>query len=335
MTTIKEIALESGYSPATVSRLLNNDPNLSITANTKNKILEIANKLGYWKDHQEKKIKPTIALLYRVNHQEQLQDEYFTSLKQALITTVEQESLKMQTFYDVEDLIKNASLFQGFIGVGAELIKTSQLIKLHKVLPNGVFVDTNPAPELFDSIRPNLSLTVKNAIDLFIKNGFNRIGFIGSWGQKHDEFRENDVRATTFEDYLKARGLENKWMFVSGPFGVDNGYKLGTEVINKCKNNLPDAFLIASDTLAVGVLQAFNEANINVPNDTKILSINNSNVVKYVSPPLSSYNINQQEMIDMALDTLTKLIIRPDRPRIDIAMNTNLIVRKSFNPNNK
>ena len=52
MTTIKEIALESGYSPATVSRLLNNDPNLSITADTKNKILEIANRLGYWEDHQ-------------------------------------------------------------------------------------------------------------------------------------------------------------------------------------------------------------------------------------------------------------------------------------------
>ena len=38
MATIKKIAEESGYSPATVSRLLNNDPNLSITADTKNKI---------------------------------------------------------------------------------------------------------------------------------------------------------------------------------------------------------------------------------------------------------------------------------------------------------
>ena len=42
MTTIKEIAQESGYSSATVSRLLNNDPNLSITADTKNKILELS-----------------------------------------------------------------------------------------------------------------------------------------------------------------------------------------------------------------------------------------------------------------------------------------------------
>ncbi|NMB31146.1 MAG: LacI family transcriptional regulator, partial [Lactobacillus sp.] len=46
-------------------------------------------------------------------------------------------------------------------------------------------------------------------------------------------------------------------------------------------------------------------------------------------------NINQQEMIDMALDTLTRLIIRPDRPKIDIRMNTNLVVRKSFVPQEK
>lgn len=332
MTTIKEIALESGYSSATVSRLLNNDPNLSITADTKNKILEIANRLGYWKDHQEKKIRPTIALLYRVNHEEQLQDEYFTSLKQALISTVEHEALEMKTFYDINDLIDNASSFQGFIGVGAGPIENASLRKLHEVLPNGVFVDTNPAPELFDSIRPNLSLTVKNAIDLFIKNGYERIGFIGGFGPKHDHIQETDIRSTMFADYIKVRGKENKWMFVDGPFSVENGYKLGKRVIAKCKGNLPDAFLIASDTLAVGVLQAFNEKNINVPKDTAILSINNSNVVKYVSPPLSSYNINQQEMIDMALDMLTNLIIKPDRAHMDVNMNTNLVVRKSFIP---
>ncbi|WP_308557138.1 LacI family DNA-binding transcriptional regulator [uncultured Lactobacillus sp.] len=331
MTTIKEIAKESGYSSATVSRLLNNDPNLSITADTKNKILEIANKLEYWKDHQEKRIRPTIALLYRVNHQEQLQDEYFTSLKEALISTVEREALQMKTYYDIDDLIAHASLFQGFIGVGAGSIDNAKLKQLHEVLPNGVFVDTNPAPDLFDSIRPNLALTVKNAIDLFIKNGYQKIGFIGGLGIKHDHIQENDIRTTVFAEYMKARGKKGI-MFVDGPFGVENGYKLGKEAIAKCKDNFPDAFLIASDTLAVGVLQAFNEENINVPKDTAILSINNSSVVKYVSPPLSSYNINQQEMIDMALTMLTNLIISPNRAHIDMCMNTNLVVRKSFIP---
>lgn len=332
MTTIKEIAYESGYSPATVSRLLNNDPNLSITADTKNKILEIANKLGYWKDHQEKRIRPTIALLYRVNNKEQIQDEYFTSLKKALISTVEHESLKMKTYYNIDDLIEHADLFQGFIGVGADEIEQSKLEILHKVLPNGVFVDTNPAPELFDSIRPNLALTVKNAINLFIEKGLQSFGFIGGDGVKHDHIQERDIRAVAFSEYVRSLDKNTHPMFVNGPFSVDNGYKLGKEVLKKCKDDLPEAFLVASDTLAVGVLQAFNEENVIVPRDTQILSINNSNIVKYVSPPLSSYDIDQQEMVDMALRMLTSLIIRPDQAHIDVSMNTKLIVRKSFVP---
>lgn len=332
MTTIKEIAYESGYSPATVSRLLNNDPNLSITADTKNKILEIANKLGYWKDHQEKRIRPTIALLYRVNNKEQIQDEYFTSLKEALISTVEHESLKMKTYYNIDDLIEHADLFQGFIGVGADEIEQSKLETLHKVLPNGVFVDTNPAPELFDSIRPNLALTVKNAINLFIEKGLQSFGFIGGDGVKHDHIQERDIRAVAFSEYVRSLDKNTHPMFVNGPFSVDNGYKLGKEVLKKCKDDLPEAFLVASDTLAVGVLQAFNEENVIVPRGTQILSINNSNIVKYVSPPLSSYDIDQQEMVDMALRMLTSLIIRPDQAHIDVSMNTKLIVRKSFVP---
>ena len=290
MTTIKEIALESGYSSATVSRLLNNDPDLSITAETKNKILEIANRLGYWKNHQQKQIKPTIALLYRAKHEEQLQDEYFTSLKHSLTETIKERSMKMETFYEVDELINKAHLYQGFIGVGSEPIENKKYEELYKVLPNGVFIDTNPNPELFDSIRPNLELTVRKAIDLFVKNKYKKIGFIGGFGPKHDHIQEKDPRAVAFENYIKMLQLDPSYLFVSGPFSV------------------------------------------NVPDDTAILSINNSSVAKYVSPPLSSYNIDQHEMIELALDTLNHLIINPKRARIDVKMNTKLVTRKSFIP---
>lgn len=332
MTTIKEIALESGYSSATVSRLLNNDPDLSITAETKNKILEIANRLGYWKNHQQKQIKPTIALLYRAKREEQLQDEYFTSLKHSLTETIKERSMKMETFYEVDELINKAHLYQGFIGVGSEPIENKKYEELYKVLPNGVFIDTNPNPELFDSIRPNLELTVRKAIDLFVKNKYKKIGFIGGFGPKHDHIQEKDPRAVAFENYIKMLQLDPSYLFVSGPFSVKNGYDLGKKVVRELNDDLPDAFLIASDTLSVGVLQAFNEEQINVPDDTAILSINNSSVAKYVSPPLSSYNIDQHEMIELALDTLNHLIINPKRARIDVKMNTKLVTHKSFIP---
>lgn len=335
MTTIKEIAKKSGYSSATVSRLLNNDPELSITADTKNKILEIANKLGYWKDHQSKKIRPTIALLYRVNDPEQLQDEYFTSLKNKITDTIKHEGLKMKIYHSIHNLIKDAALFQGFIGVGSNRIETKRLIQLHNILPNGVFIDTNPAPKLFDSIRPNLPLTVEDAIQNLLDTGYKSIGFIGGNGNKFNGIQERDIREIAFEEYTHSHHITKTKTFVGGPFSVDNGYRLGKEVLKECGKKIPAAFVIASDTLSVGVLQAFNEEKISIPADTAIVSINNSHIANYVSPPLSSYNIDQEEMANMALTLLTELIINPTRPHVQINMNTNLVVRKSFIPKKK
>lgn len=183
MATIKEIAEKSGFSPATVSRLLNNDPHLSITPATRKRIMTVANELGYWADHRKQDtIRPTIALLYRVDSKEQLQDEYFSSLKDELLKVIEAAGLQVQVFEHISDLVAKADAFQGFIGVGPHRLTRQKLMALHDVLPNGVFVDINPAPELFDSVRPNLTLTIRDAIQRLIAAGAHRIGFIGGVG---------------------------------------------------------------------------------------------------------------------------------------------------------
>lgn len=47
MATIKEIAQRTGFSQATVSRLLNGDPTLSVREETRRKIIQASEDLGY------------------------------------------------------------------------------------------------------------------------------------------------------------------------------------------------------------------------------------------------------------------------------------------------
>lgn len=47
MATIKEIAKRTGYSQATVSRLLNGDPTLSVREETRRAIIQASEELGY------------------------------------------------------------------------------------------------------------------------------------------------------------------------------------------------------------------------------------------------------------------------------------------------
>ena len=49
MATIKDIAEKSGVSASAVSRILNNDPTLSASLETKQKVMKVAKKLGYKK----------------------------------------------------------------------------------------------------------------------------------------------------------------------------------------------------------------------------------------------------------------------------------------------
>ena len=47
MATIKEIAKRTGFSQATVSRLLNGDPTLSVREETRRAIIRASEDLGY------------------------------------------------------------------------------------------------------------------------------------------------------------------------------------------------------------------------------------------------------------------------------------------------
>lgn len=332
MTTIKEIATKSGFSPATVSRLLNNDPRLSVTPETKSKILKVANELGYFRSYNNNisDVKPEIALLYRVNGSEQLQDEYFSFLRDAVNRVGKEKGIKLTLFTELNELVQQASIFQGFIGVGTAELTYKELKKLHSVLPTGVFIDINPAPELFDSVQPNLELTVQDAIKKLIAHGYDNLGYIGAESFTLDHQPQRDIREITFMEYCKTQGVKNTEVFAKGIVSVKNGYNLAKEVVNKLGEKLPDAFIIASDTLSVGVLQYFNEIGIRVPKDTAIISINNSEVVKYVSPPLTSYNIDQIALSKLAIAVLLMRITNSDLPKVHLTMNTDLVIRKSF-----
>ncbi len=72
-----------------------------------------------------------------------------------------------------------------------------------------------------------------------------------------------------------------------------------------------------------------------MPRDTVVISINNSEVAKYVSPPLTSYDINQETLSRMAINLLQDLITHPQRPHVHLTVNTDIVFRKSFPKENK
>ena len=231
-------------------------------------------------------------------------------------------------------LIADADKYAGFISIGPSPLNHKTLHRLHKKLPHGVFIDINPAPSLFDSVQPDLSQTILDALDVLVSSGKRRIGYIGGTGftMGLHEYPE-DSRLTAFRNWTERLGLDAEGLiYAQGAFTVDTGRTLGEKAANDHRDDMPDAFIVAADTIAVGVLQAFTAAGVLVPRDTSVISINNQAITQYTSPTLTSYDIDQNELADTAITMLAEAISSRRTLHHHTFISTTLVVRDSFVP---
>lgn len=329
MVTIKEIAKKSGFSTSTVSRLLNNDTSLSISEKTREKILNTAISLGYERKYI-KTIIEKIALLFWISEIEELEDVYFKEMRIHIEKYANDKNMKLVVIKKIDGIENIPQDINGFIAIGG--FSDKEILKLNKITKNGVFIDSNPNPDLFDSVQPDTKLITKKAIDYFVASGHTNIGFIGgTYYNPNTLLHEKDIREVSFREYTSKLGLLNEKNIIIGEkFSVTTGYNLAKNAIENLKDNLPSAFFIASDSIAIGVLQALNEHNILVPKTVSIISINNIDVSKYVSPPLTTFHIDIPELCKTAISLLSEQIIECRKINKTILINSELIVRKSF-----
>ncbi|MGL5315478.1 MAG: LacI family DNA-binding transcriptional regulator [Peptostreptococcaceae bacterium] len=331
MVTIKEIAEKSGFSQSTVSRLLNNDSSLSVSSKTKNKILNTALSLGYERKYI-KAIIEKIALLFWITGSEELEDVYFKEMRLQIEKYACDKNMELVVVKEEEGIDKIPNDISGFIAVGG--FSDEEISKLYQITQNGVFIDSNPNPDLFDSIQPNTPRIAQKAINYFLESGHSNIGFIGgTYYNPNTRSHEKDIREITFREELSKINLLNENnIFICEKFSVTNGYNIGLEAITKLKDDLPTAFFVASDALAIGVLQALNEKNISIPTRVSIISINNIDIAKYVSPPLSTFHIDIPELCKTAISLLSEQIIDERAYKKTVLLNSELVIRKSFCP---
>ena len=95
------------------------------------------------------------------------------------------------------------------------------------------------------------------------------------------------------------------------------------------KRNMPTAFFVASDTLAFGVLRAFREHGIRMPEHISIISCDDSPIARVTIPPLTTMRIYTEVMAEAAVDLLIKRFNKDVDINIKVIIPTKLIVRES------
>ena len=306
MATIKEIAEIVGVSSAAVSRVLNYDEGISVSEETREAIFATAEKIGYKKKVIYPKIE-NVALLYFTDNEDELEDVFYRGVREEVIKQAKKMNIRLQIYDRRDGMSVIPRDLNAFIAVG--WLTRKEINQLYKICPRGVFIGTSPDEKLFDAVRPNMDSFVTQMVDYFVEKGHKKIGFIGGSDRNIDTGKPSmDIREWSFRQSVAYyHCLEEEYILISEKFTVDEGYRMGKELLKK--SSLPTALCIASDTLAVGVLQALNEKGIQVPEQMALFSINDVNIAKYLSPPLTTIHIDIPCICETALDLLRNRVL--------------------------
>lgn len=303
MATLKDIATKAGVSLATVSRVLNDDPTLSVKKDTKHRILEIAERLEYMSSSSKKptaegKQNHHFMALYSYKQKAEIEDPYYLSIRHGIETQCHKLGIEITNCYDGE-IEANLQKITGVLLVGKAC--KSIIDKLPQRLADSMcYIDFSESDGVCDCVDIDLARISKEVIDFFVAQGYDRIGFIG--GQ--DEPNTADIREKAFVDYGSLKAVVVDADIYRGDFSSLSGYHLAKKMLKK--GDFPSAFFIASDSIAIGVLRAIHEFGLNVPNDIALISVNDIPTARFTFPPLSTIRIHSEMMGIQAVNLLVE-----------------------------
>jgi LacI family transcriptional regulator len=199
-------------------------------------------------------------------------------------------------------------------------------------IQNVVFVDYSPDESMFDSVVVDFEKATVSALDHLLQLGYSRIGFIGAedfinkFGSDYG-INSIDQRHRSFETYMKEKGLYRpEYVFIGKNFSMTTGYQLMKQAIDQ--KNLPEAFLIGSDPMAIAAYRALEEANLKVPEDVAIVGIDDIEISAFSNPPLTTVKVFTEQMGRTAVQMLIERIRGREVP-LKVVVPTKLVIRSS------
>jgi len=336
LATLKDIAKKANVSISTVSRILNNDQSLSVKDETRERVYQIKKELNYQfikrGRYEKKQVKDNdvchIGIILCQTLEEEMADTYFLSIRQGIEKECKEHDFIKSRIHRWKDIRLENTLnnYDGLIIVGGLTAKALGLMSDHQ--DNVVFINHQPEDE-YDSVVVDFSKATETALYHLINKGKKQIGYIGGTEKKHHKeglIEIVDQRLATYKKVMKQEGLYYKDSYYVGEYTLSDGYELMKKAI--LSGNLPEAFFIASDPMAIGAMHALNEYGIRIPHDVAIVSFNDVDLAKFSSPPLTSVKVHTNEMGRTGVKLLIDRLKGRTMP-LKVVVPTELSIRKS------
>ncbi|GAB5378883.1 MAG: LacI family DNA-binding transcriptional regulator [Aliiglaciecola sp.] len=329
-----DIAHLAGVSQSTVSRALRDSP--LVNQETRDKVKAIAKELNYKVDKNASNLRQqqsrTIALLLFEDPttDDSLINPFFLSMLGSITKASAQAGYDLLISFqnmsddwhaDFEDTNKADGII--LLGYGDFVDYRDKLTQLEEQETHFVRWGAE------DKDHPGVSIGCDNyqgGFDItehLIKLGKKHFAFIGGADNHAPEFH---ARYLGHCDAIHKHNLSvDSANQIEAISTEESGYHAAVSLMRQ-KTNV-DAIFCASDLIAIGVMQAFQDKGLNVPNDVAVVGYDNIPVARFTNPALTTVAQNTSLAGQLLVNSLLKLIngeeVAPQLMAVDV------VVRKS------
>ena len=301
MSSIREVAKNSGVSIATVSRYLNNDPSLIIEDETRKRIDESVKKLGYKFSSRKKQYSFGCIMSLTYNYY----DPFFTEILAGVQEYCQANNCIIAMIISYEQSRNLSPAIEKKIQELDGLLvtdETSQNIeRLKKLNSNLVFVDcyiNNSTVVGFDHYHANLML-----INHLLDAGYRNIAYIG--GDSGGEDVEHCVRAIVLREALRIRNIPYRSEYIYDCHWNPSEVKDCIEDIVKNHPEI-DAIFAGSDSVAVAVVNILTAFGKKCPDDIAVVGFNGNDIATKHQPSITTMKLPTFKMGQSAARLLHK-----------------------------
>ncbi|MCH1962148.1 LacI family DNA-binding transcriptional regulator [Clostridium perfringens] len=331
---IKDIAKIAGVGVGTVSRVINNCPDVS--EKTRRKVSKIIEKYNYVPNNNARLLKmndtknicvfvrgvynPFFSEIVNYIREEISKAGYFMILQQEEYKNGTEEIKSMLS------LIKENKL-KGIISLGAQLYNIdSRLfneIKIPIVFTSADVLKDNDIDSI-STIKVENRYSSYKGVKYLINKGHRNIaillGDIDDKGISIERF--NGYKRALFEEDF----LVNKRYIKYGKYDCKSAYEKTLELLEESKE--VTAIFAISDLMAVGAAKAITDKGLRVGEDIALLGFDGMDMTKYYFPGISTIEQPKERLAKESINLLLDLINKKSENR-NIVIETNLLERES------
>lgn len=325
---IKEIADIAGVSQSTVSLALNNKG--AVKEETRQMILEIANKFGYNKKNNA--VKKNILLIKYINSGVSIDQngDFIARVIDAIECTasnlgygvVIKNIIAAQLDKEIENIVFEE--FSGMVFLATEA--NDEDVQLLRKLPIPiVMVDNMFENSNIDSVVMDNYCGIFDAVNYLHSLGHRQIGYIDST----INFSNMIQREAGYRKALKKLGLDyNEKHVITVVPTLEGAYQSMSEHLERDRET-PTAYVAANDTIAIGVIKALRQYDIKIPEQVSMVGFDDIPFCVILDYPLTTMRVDKEKLGEMAIKLLNDKINTPSDTYIKILVQPKLIIRES------